>query len=190
MFNYQNSIYGNGHFSNGMPSGDILQSRRYLNSHACDFLTATRHSCATQKLEHASCYPESVTSCGSDEYEEQYSQMQVPLVGDRAQSYEWDMGATPYNYMHQYSGPLVTGDGLSEPKVECCYPYSLTLSTGAVPYLGDQLGVHTPSCSYDVTSRDNEMRFRRFGRQNHLLKIKYGKRQSRLENRNTAGNDS
>ena len=188
MFGYNDNFYGNGHISAGMMSGN-LQPTGHFSSNMFSMFTETGQSCYNQKLEDVNCYPESITSCGSEEHEEQhlgrgylhYDLQQAPYC-------KWNMGARPGDCIYQRSSCQVAGNGLPMVRDVYGYPHSVTLSAGDVPYLGDQWDISTSSCCYDKGSRVSEMNFHHFGRESHLSKLRLGNKRSRLKYRGSAGN--
>ena len=185
-----------------------MQSDAYPNY--SEYFVGAEQPCAMQKLVHFNSYPESNASCCSDEFDEQYFPTHAQLRGDRSiscsvqypQYYHLDLAAVSdnftrqldsppvaRNFTQQLNSPPVTGRGHPLAREECCYSHSLTLSDEPVSTLGCQLNVHALSSSYEIASRECEKRLRHLDRRSHLLKTKSGDRRSRLNSKDSTGNN-
>ena len=171
--------------------GHSLGPNRHWDYYKFDAFTTPQDHFVAQNLEHVHGYPESITSCGSDEYEGQYLPVQASYVGERG--VQCDLQQTPLYQENTGGGVIVHFNGKgatrAEPAFEneCFYPHSWKLSDRHVPRLSDHENIHTTCGNYDAASRDSQMRFRRVGRQGHLSKMKYGKRCRRVRTRDTTG---
>ena len=207
MFNYHNHFYGNGNLPTVMPSGGIVQSIGYPNY--SEYFAGAEQSCAMQKLAHFNSYPESIAFCCSEEFYKQYFPTHATIRGNRSisrschhpQCHHSDLAAVSddftreldsppvaRNFTQQLNSPLVTERSQPLARNECCHSHSLMSSDEPVSTLGCQLDVHALSSSYDIASRECEMRLHHLDRRSHLLKTKSGDRRSRLESKDSKGN--